>query len=312
MAYRFTRRKSVARSVRRIARQEIRKAIRDLSTSTELRHIGIHEARKRLKKLRSLLRLVRKPMRRQWTAVDTLLRDIGRGLAAARDAEAVVESLDTLLRESAPQSIGQEFAPIQALLVARRDELIGAIDVERRQDEAAAALASLAGCVDDWRLGRAGLATVNREIRRCYASARRAMDEAFDSGQDERFHRWRKCVKHHAHHVRLLGNLWRPVMDAFSQQLEQLGDLLGHDHDLSALRAALSEPRFAGEPAAPALLALIDRRRATVRAAARELGARLFAERPRELAERIAHYWKAWRSHRKPPRKLQAVWLDGR
>ncbi len=307
MSFRFTRRQSVGKAVRRIARQEIRKAIRDLATADEMRHIGIHESRKRLKKLRSLLRLVKEPMGRRWTPVDTLLRDVGRGLAAARDAEAMVEALDSLLKDSPGKA--DPFASMQTLLADRRDELTsGQTDLSRQMDDAAAALASLGGCIGNWRLGRVGFATISASLKRCYAKARGTMLAAWDSGDSQHFHQWRKCVKHHGHHVRLLRHLWRPVMDARCGQLDRLGELLGQDHDLAALRTVLTgEDRFAHHAALPALLLLIDDRQAALRAEAHELGMRLFAEKPGKLRSRFARYWKAWRRGRKPPQELRAA-----
>ena len=83
MPYRFARREPVGKAIRRIARQEVNKAIRDLSTSTDLRHIGVHEARKRFKKLRSLLRLARKHLGSIRRPADQFFRDVGMRLAAA-------------------------------------------------------------------------------------------------------------------------------------------------------------------------------------------------------------------------------------
>jgi hypothetical protein len=44
------------------------------------------------------------------------------------------------------------------------------------------------------------------------------------------------------------------------------------------------------------LRALIDERRAVLRAEARELGEKVFAETPGEFVSRIHGYWRAWRA----------------
>ena len=59
MAYRFNPRSPLDANLRRIAGEQIDKAIRDLTDTQGDRNEGIHEARKRMKKLRGLLRLVR-------------------------------------------------------------------------------------------------------------------------------------------------------------------------------------------------------------------------------------------------------------
>ena len=52
MAYRIDPRVPVDAALRRAAQEQIDKAVRDLSGGEEERHEGVHEARKRFKKLR--------------------------------------------------------------------------------------------------------------------------------------------------------------------------------------------------------------------------------------------------------------------
>ena len=57
----------------------------------------------------------------------------------------------------------------------------------------------------------------------------------------EDFHEWRKRVKYHWYHCRLLKNLYKPLMKARRDEAKHLADLLGDDHDLSMLDLLLTE-----------------------------------------------------------------------
>ena len=54
----------------------------------------MHQARKRFKELRALLRLVREPLGARFKLDNRRLRDVGRRLAESRDAAAMLESWD--------------------------------------------------------------------------------------------------------------------------------------------------------------------------------------------------------------------------
>ena len=82
--------------------------------------------------------------------------------------------------------------------------------------------------------------------------------------------------------------------------------MLGDEHDLAVLRATLeAEDESFADASTRALLDLVTRRRAELRAAMRSLGDRVFAERPRALAARYGSYWRCWRSETEDDR-----WAD--
>lgn len=102
-------------------------------------------------------------------------------------------------------------------------------------------------------------------------------------------------MKDHWYHVRLLRDVWKPVMQARAAALRDLSRRLGHDRDLVLLVGALGEltPRIGARPAGALLGAAGARRRELQRVACIE-GARLFAEKPAQLTRRVGRYWEAW------------------
>ena len=92
--------------------------------------------------------------------------------------------------------------------------------------------------------------------------------------------------------------IWPPVMKAVADELHVLTDRLGDDHDLAQLERLVSaDPRSCGASDCAALLGLIGVRRGELQAEARELGERLFTEKPRAFVARLEGYWTAWERH---------------
>src|SRR4026207_2373905 len=81
-------------AVRRVASAEIDTAYAALASPPE-RHKGVHDSRKCLKRLRSLLVLIRPGLPEPvFPSLTERLRTIARGLAPARDAAALLAAID--------------------------------------------------------------------------------------------------------------------------------------------------------------------------------------------------------------------------
>ena len=98
MAYKLQAVETVRDGLRRCAREQLDRAIEELTTRAHEDPVeAVHDARKALKKARSLLRLSRGTIdsgeRRRENAA---LRKAGRTLSAARDAEVKVQAVDEL------------------------------------------------------------------------------------------------------------------------------------------------------------------------------------------------------------------------
>src|SRR5262245_49917569 len=95
MPYRLKRKEPIADGIRRIADEQFDAAESDLRAfrSPEV----VHSARKRLKMLRAVLRLVRPALEdATFDRENVTLRDIGRSLSRQRDADVFVEVMRDL------------------------------------------------------------------------------------------------------------------------------------------------------------------------------------------------------------------------
>src|SRR5271166_4452331 len=282
---------------------------------------AVHETRKALKRLRAMVRLARHQLGAQASAREsTALREAGRCLAGARDAEVMVFTLEGLLKRH-PRKL------------ARRGGLIGlhqqlVFERERAQARALGDIAARAEVLSELRAARARIADwrlpdgaaidalepgLGRLYRRGRSRYRRAARGKGDRGRA--LHQWRKRVKDLRYAAEMLdrreptdgaggkrhrsarGRGGEPRAAArlrkIARRADELGEMLGEEHDLAMLAARLDGR---GGPAATihlgrgtrrALLKLIAKRRRKLRTQALRDGARLYGRRPKRFLARV-------------------------
>lgn len=309
MEYRLQQGESVPEGVRRMAAGQLDKALAHLGCQDGERDKHIHEARKATKRLRALVRLVRRDLGDEGYALENqCYRAAGQRLSGLRDAAVLVETLDRLVESLGKDVPKSRFARVRTWLVERRDRAYGhAVSSNRAVQEAIAALAPARARLAHWHLQRPGWGGIRVGLQRIYARGRRDFAAAYALPSDEAFHDWRKQVKYLWYHTQILEPIWPPVMQALAEELDQLGGLLGEDHDLAVLRTTvLAEFPRAG---ATATLLALERRIGEVRSRmqdqARLLGERIYLERPREFTRRLRGYWRVWQAEQAAGQELK-------
>jgi len=305
MSYRLERDESVTDGIRRIATEQFDKALGEVDDGELGRHETVHQVRKRCKKLRGLARLVR-PVFPEYQPVNTTYRDAARALSWIRDAHAVIETFDDLVGHFDGTAKPEAFRSIRDELVKRRDESDADHEtIDRRIAQFRDTMADGRAECERWTLDADGGRAVAGGAKKTYKRARKAMAEADDAPTTGAFHEWRKRVKYHWYHARLLKNCWPELIEPWADEAHRLSDLLGDEHDLAVLHATLLETpdRFAGRDRLQAFTGLIERRRAELRSAAFELGEFLLFEKPKRMGQRIMCYFDA----RREPRRVLAA-----
>src|SRR4051812_6393354 len=94
--YRFGRGENPREAVRRILSEQLNRALEVLSRPGDTLEEAVHEARRCIKRTRSVLRLVRFAIPETYARENRRLRDVGRSLSALRDSHALVETLQDL------------------------------------------------------------------------------------------------------------------------------------------------------------------------------------------------------------------------
>jgi CHAD domain-containing protein len=309
MAYRFKLQKSVRTNLQRIVGEQLERALLGLSGAPTL-HEGVHNARKSLKKIRAVLRLAREPLGEAYRRENEICRDAGRRLSGLRDAAALIETVE-LLRQRYHGALEHEpLAELRRLLVERRNRLTENDEqLQRQVADVSTTLQTARDRVESWSIDAGGFEAIAPGLESTYRRGRKAMFLAFNEPTAEHFHEWRKRVKDHWYHVRLLRDTWPAELETRAAALEQLSELLGDDHNLAVLRELLISE--CGDPDQSLdrtlLLGLVDGLRIELQAQARPLGERLYAERPRGFTQRIGRYWRAARRERESCRSARAL-----
>ena len=281
MAQRIGRHEAVGKALSRLVADDLAATQEELggNSSAEER---IHHARQRLKRLRTLLRVVRPALPGEVAAATRALSAVARLLAEPRDADVAAASARGLREIAAP---GED---------AGLDRVVAELD--RKAEAAHRHAAPLRYATErlaaaEAELGRLprgldGIALFERALARSYRRGWRAMRQARSSLATPDLHRWRKAVKDYWNLVRLCRKRLPRRVQSSAADLGRLSDLLGldHDHAVLAERLALSpEP----DPGLMRHLSLIARERRRLEDEAFRLGAQLYRRRPRKQARRL-------------------------
>jgi CHAD domain-containing protein len=311
MSYKLAAGETEDRALRRCAGEQVDRAIAELTDGMKVDPVtAVHSARKALKKTRSVLRLGRGSLRSSdRRTINAALRDAGRRLSDARDAEVMLETVDDLAERYAGQLPRSTFDAVKAHLdgqAARARPLL--TDAGEVVEE----LKSVRAQVDEWRVRRTGWAAIGDGLKRSYKRGRRAFRRAEKKPTTESFHAWRKRAKDLWYHLRVLEPVSPDAMHGYAREAHELSDLLGDEHDLAVLRESLMTRGAAVATDLDSVVRLIDHRRAQLQAEATRVGARVYAEKPKAFRRRIRAYWTVWRSDSEPPDTAAPVDLPGR
>ena len=299
MAYSFRHRDaSVEAGIRRIASYQLRQAIAEIDAPDDGLHESIHDARKRVKKLRGLLRLVR-PALEIYAEENAHLRDAARELSDLRDATALLETLDRLAARHSDRLDGRRIAPLRRQFEARREAASKARDLGDRMHIFRGALSRTLTRIGDWKLDADGWDAIGPGLAKTYGRGRDAMRLAHKTGTGPDFHEWRKRVKYHGYHARLLKRIWPRMLKPHAKAVSRLGDILGEQHDL-----VVFQPILPTADLKPETLHLLEEvaaeERLALEARALTLGPRVFTDAPGALSRRWGAWWRIWRADPAP------------
>jgi len=280
---------SLRAAFRRIAADQLAGAIDALTdTKPDTLHDNIHSARKSCKKLRALARLVR-PGFADYAHVNATLRDAARPLSRLRDAAVFVQTFDKLAA-AAPKSIDPDrLLPLRAALVHARSDDPG--DIETEVATFRAELGALADQAPHWKLKGKDADILDSGLKKAVKHAQEALAAAAKDPDGERMHEFRKRVKVHWYHARLLAPMWPELIGPHRDVAGTLGDLLGDHHDLVAFDARLEDGDLP-ETSVRLIRPLLHGRMEVLEREALDTARLLLAEPAGALADRWTAWWK--------------------
>lgn len=289
--------KSLARSVPDVARHHLDAAIEQLEEQRNGIETAVHQARKHLKRVRALIRMVEHVDPKHLKPVRRSLSEAARGLSELRDATALIECAESLGPYLDGRNAGDMAGPLRDAVSRRRDLL--ALESPSLAHVTAPVIDACREAGEE--LGKADYgahgdaADILAEGRsRNHRKARSTLEVCHHGGHPEAFHDLRKCAQATVFQAAFLSEAWPFAMSAEAAEAKSLTDILGHEHDLEVLNILLhAEPHLFGAIAGRDRLAeLIMERRAALRHDAMTIAARLYPDGAKREAKRFAALWE--------------------
>ena len=289
MAYKFKLDELSAKGFRRIAREQFQRAAAELGRP-EMAAGNVHETRKVVKRLKSLLRLMRPAIsKKTFRTRYQRISKIGAALAPMRDRHVMFETIGKLEARFGPEGIGV-LQPLRPLLAGSRNlmpersnphacrRVIAKTIIEAQKFEKIAFKAK-------------GFEALSAGVEETYRVGRRNFARAYKRPTDEAFHELRKAVQWHWRQMALISRAWPEYFEARIASARQLAEILGEDHDLAILEAEVRKHSARLPEDAGPIEHLIHLRKGELRQAAYPYAERLFVEKPGDFARRISAYW---------------------
>lgn len=297
MTYHLSRKQTVNAGIINIIKSQIDKAIEEIESEELDRLQVVHQLRKRCKKMRALIRLIR-PSFPDYNKENDFFREAAGKLSYVRDAQSVVECFDDLAEHYKHRQDVALFEPIRQHLIDRRAEIADTtVELEDKLKTFRARMMEVRGRVETWKITEEGFDAIAKGFMKTYKRGREAFPKAYEESSVASFHEWRKRVKYHWYHCRLLGEIWPEMLKVHRKTAGDLADQLGDDYDLAVLQETLEKDfQHVGDNGElKGVFALIDERRAELQRQAQLIGERLYAEKKKHIAKRFCSYWMIWR-----------------
>ncbi|MCU9849849.1 CHAD domain-containing protein [Defluviimonas sp. WL0024] len=275
--------RNAAKAVRRIVRDRLAASSALIADRSLPPAELVHELRKNIKKSRAALRLVR-PGLKAFGRENDALREAARLMEPLRDADVLSQTFDRIAAKlHLPQAT--QIRLREALAAPQGD----APDTEAVYAAHAEAINEIAARAKGWKAHGSGFDALSGGLERSWEDARDALEKAASSPTPERLHRWRRRVKDHWYHARLLAPVWPEMMHPHVMAADTLGEMLGDVRDLATLIEAL-----AGIEGGDEVCAQAAREEARLRTDAFALGLRFFREPAHGLSRRWRGWWEIW------------------
>jgi CHAD domain-containing protein len=284
---------NVSSEIRRIVLRQLDRA------ASELTSIGdpesdeaIHDARRRVKKIRAIIRLVRpvldKPFR-----LDPELRRVSKLLAPVADGQGVIDTLNQLLKRYRSELPRKTAAAIRSDLIDRGKRIDSKASREGVLEKAQTTLRAERRRVKRWRLRADGFRALAPGLKDSVRRARFAMMTAWLHPTAQHHHAWRRHVKNHWFHVRLLSATCGHRLHSYQRQLEALDGILGEYHNLVLLHEVLVSDSNLSDREISRCLQFVQRYQGELRRHAQVVGIRIYSEKPQRFVRRVRELWDA-------------------
>lgn len=287
-------------SLKRYAKSQVVELEKVLSAASEKGHGGVHKARRRLKSLRSFLRMLRPAIGDEaFREANAALRTAGHALAGARKAGAMIEAVGKLAKATEKTAdaerkdlLAKLAEAAQADAATHAEEATVASGVGVAIDQVRIVKARL----PDWKLPKRELGFYVKGMQKSYKRAQKLLEDGLAQRDAVTLHEARKSVIHLRYNLTTIEPVWPALFRAWSKELQTLREVLGDINDLHDLEVLLGTDAsaFSKIEAKAKALALLEERRGQLIEAVHPLQMRLFSEPASNFGARIGSLWESW------------------
>ena len=314
MAYRLKANESVPKAVTRTVLEEVKSATDGLTARNGNRDEAIHEARKSVKKVRGVLRLMRPELGKTYDLENQRFRDIGHELSEIRDAAALLEIFDRVAEKYQHSLQKDALSGIRKGLEDAKAETEQAVNIDRAATDAIRAFRQAGKNVKTWQLKDDGFAAIAPGLELTYRAGRTALKRVKNRPTPENYHYLRRRAKDHWYHVRLLESLWTEVQKAHENSLDELQNWLGDEHNLVVLHQKFAQDpeKYGDKEQVQLFCSLSEQEQKQLRANAVSLAERIFEQKPKQFMASMKKLWTAWQRQPASMKRVQKQQRDVR
>ena len=284
----------IAGEICRNADKQLALAIRNLQkTGDRGSDDAVHNARRHVKKVRAVLRLVQPVLGDAYVDANARMRTASRMLAPIADGEAVVDTIARLRKRYGLRLTQRTLESIRKALLQRSARIDRKAALDRVLPQVAAVLREERRRLSRWTLHAHGFRAIEPGLEKSLRRARKAMKRVATRPTADRYHLWRRRVKDLWFQVRLIEARCGRKLTNDERRLEALDGCLGEYHNVVLLEQILIGEALVSRRETVRCLQLLRRYQSTLRHRATAIGQRAFAEKPRHAVRRVRRLWQA-------------------
>jgi CHAD domain-containing protein len=290
MRFYLKKRESPAVAVARINLELRARIIRIINDESFDPDTLVHELRKCIKKLRAVLRFSKPGMKAAaFKRRDRALRNFAREVSGTRDSAVLVNTFDCLADHYRPFLNSEELLPVRQALQSRHVQSMAAFQEQHNARELESAFISLEMKIDRKARIKVTNDMMKSAVRDIYARGRKLHQLLDEDPDTENSHSLRRQAKYLWYQLRMLKKRMPESMRVVVDELDELGELLGDDNDMSVLIETLrKKPGLCcNRVQAELLCSLAETRRISLLSAALRLSGKIYAGQPDQFVERL-------------------------
>ncbi|MBL6445840.1 CHAD domain-containing protein [Fulvivirga sp. 29W222] len=295
MSLQLKRSEDFSTGITRLVKEQVQRAYNMLnSTQSSDRHEIIHELRKTFKILRAIFRLIKDEIgKSEYKKENIFYRDLGRQISEIRDKTAVIETMEQLQSQYSKEFSTDLFGPPIKYQLQERRKLENNYVKNNIPGYLKSQIDNKLKEGHRWNLSVKAFDQIAPSLKRVYKKGQISLKIAKASRATEDLHEWRKRVKYLRYQIDTLSRIWPGIMGSLEDELHDLSNLLGFDHDLSIVQKQISDNLVVFEnPVDKALvMAIITSQRNQMQRHAFIQGQNCYYEKPAAFIGRIQAYW---------------------